>query len=101
MGNFPTFHLITERDSVFKIPHVKTLETMDDVHSSHTYRNMPPSEYFILGEKKTFDYLHTKLRDASQQLSTFPLTAAVQRPIQLAQITHTVYTFLCVDIRKL
>jgi hypothetical protein len=52
-------------------------------------------------DKKTFDYLQTKLSGASQQLSTFPLTTAVQHIIQLAQITCTLYTVLCGDMSQL
>jgi hypothetical protein len=63
-GNLP-FHLITERDLVYKIQHVKTLETLSTI--SHTDCNVPPSKTLILGLKK-IGYLRTKLSGASQQL---------------------------------
>ena len=83
---FPSLHLITEINPVSKILHVKTRETMDNVHNKPNC-NKSPFKNIILGLKpKTFDLLQTKLSGASHQLSRLQLIAAVQHIIQLEQI---------------
>jgi hypothetical protein len=87
-GNLPS-HLITERDLVYKIQHVKTLETMSTI--SHTNCNVPPSKTLILVLKK--DWLL-----ANQII--WGVSAVVQCIIQLAQVTCTVYTVPRGDISQ-
>ena len=93
MGIFPSFHPVIERDLivVYKIQHVKTLEKMYYVH------NKP-----YLLQHATIKNINTwpNYLGRLQQLSTFPLTAAVQHIIQLAQKTCTVYTVLYGDMSQ-
>jgi len=95
MGNFHSLNLTSERDPVSKILHTKTFETTDNVHNKLYLLQHDTIQKHFSGTKKEVWLLQTKLSGASQQMNIFPLTAAVQHIIQLAQITCTVHNVLC------
>ena len=83
------------------LPYTVCENTQDNVHYKPHLLQHATIQNIHTWIKKTSDYLQTKLSVASQQLSAFPLTAAVQHIIQLAQITCTVCTVPCGDMSQL